>query len=69
VNKLYTAWTMKIRQREIACILAALRFWQRAVRDGGGIPYSDIAGQAGAPLSAEEVDELCEFLSNSYNAR
>lgn len=49
--------------RELATVLAALRYWQRDLEsadelfDGGG-HFADHV-----PLSAAEIDELCERLN------
>lgn len=57
---------MKLTEREVATMLAALRYWQ--LRQTGEAPdndYDDIASDGGklSPLPPEEVDELCEKIN------
>lgn len=56
--------------RELSTVLAALRFYQAALDEPGhgqGIPSGirDIADNLGQvePLTADEIDELCEKLN------
>lgn len=53
-----------INNRELATILAALRYWQREGMMSGG-HEQDIACDDGefAPLNADEIDGLCERLN------
>jgi hypothetical protein len=55
-----------IDDREHATILAALRYWQRKGLESPA-PEDDIATNAGTliGLSAEEIDELCEWINCS----
>ena len=46
--------------RELATVLAALRYWQ-AARDISPRIY-DIAAEAGEPLADTEIDALCARL-------
>lgn len=53
-------------EREIATILAALRYWQQNILDRGLYPEnvsSHFDGGRIDPLESEEVDELCERLN------
>lgn len=47
--------------RELATVLAALRYWQDA-RDVPPDIY-DIAAEAGEPLADSEIEALCERLN------
>ena len=53
-----------MNKRELATVLAALRYWQREGLISGG-HEQDIAsdGETIKPLSAEEIDALCEELN------
>jgi hypothetical protein len=59
------------QNREVATILAALRFYQREMRDGL-VPYCDAEyflldiasdGNTEVMLSADEIDDLCEKIN------
>lgn len=51
--------------RQLSTALAALRFWQREGLTGAGGEH-DVATDGGTiePLSAHEIDELCEAINN-----
>ena len=51
-------------ERELATVLAALRFWQRhlAQNDDGPINFAHF-DQIVTPLTADEIDDLCERLN------
>lgn len=52
-----------MNRRELNTILAALRYWQREGLLSGG-HEQDIAADAGVvPLTAVEIDALCERLN------
>lgn len=53
--------TVRFTDRQLATILAALRYWQREGLMSAGFEQ-DVATNEGTlePLSAEEIDELCE---------
>lgn len=55
--------------RELATVLAALRYWQRTTthlqRATDGFPENVIAADAGCPLYDEEIDKLCQRLNGS----
>ena len=52
-----------MNKRELATVLAALRYWQRKLPIGAK-PEADIATDGGIePLSAEEIDALCEKIN------
>ena len=55
---------MKTTSRQLATILAALRYWQREGIMSGGHEH-DIAsdGDTLKPLTADEIDDLCEELN------
>jgi hypothetical protein len=50
--------------RELATVLAALRFWQRKGLDLGGMEQ-EIASDGGelTPLTDDEIDDLCRKLN------
>ena len=53
-----------IDRRELATILAALRLWQRAgTKVADTFPEAMITSDAGAALTADEIDALCERLN------
>lgn len=59
---------MKTNERELATVLAALRFYQATLANGDGASlgnYGDIASDLGRldPLSDEEIDDLCQGLN------
>lgn len=54
-----------VSERELATVLAALRFWQRQLADCDGRDISPDHFDCVEPLSATEVDILCERLNGS----
>jgi hypothetical protein len=55
-------------KQELATVLAALRVYQQQLEMNGGAPPQDVEEVATnmsefAPMSAEEIDELCERLN------
>jgi hypothetical protein len=57
---------METTPEELATILAALRFWQRAGLGGASKPQEwDIATNDGTvePLTEEQIDTLCERIN------
>lgn len=62
---------ISVTEREHTTILAALRLWQRDaahIADGDGSIIA-IAEEAGASLSNEEIDTLCERINFTSNRR
>jgi hypothetical protein len=58
--------TVRLTGRELATVLAALRYWQQRLDDSGGeAPVLDYFDDAVTPLTAEEIDWLCERLNDS----
>ncbi len=50
--------------RELATVLAALRLWQRALmKDPAHVWHSEHFAGGITPLTAKEVDDLCERLN------
>jgi hypothetical protein len=54
--------------RELATVLAALRYWQREGQSGNSVdtePEQDVATNGGTlePLAEDEIDALCERLN------
>jgi hypothetical protein len=59
---------ISLNQRELGTTLAALRYWQReGLASSGG--EHDIANDSGAiePLSADEIDALCERINGPHD--
>lgn len=57
---------LSITPRELATILAALRYWQASDRNAvAEAPEYDIASDSGEfePLGNDEIDTLCEQLN------
>jgi hypothetical protein len=50
---------MTLSVRERATVLAALRYWQRDLKEGDDVPLFELFEDA-TPLTAEEIDDLCE---------
>jgi len=57
-----------VTERELATLLAALRFWQRAVPEKDAKAYSPLHFQSCQPLAHAEIDALCEKLNVSLGA-
>lgn len=50
-----------LTERELATVLASLRFWQRHLETHRGeIPFADHFDDTITPLTVEEIDDLCE---------
>lgn len=55
---------ISLTTRELATVLAALRYWQRNVEDNDDGPIDgEHFDEATTPLTAAEIDELCERLN------
>ena len=57
---------LQLDRRELGTVLAALRFWQRALNWSGAPPgMLPIATDDGEvePLTADEIDTLCERIN------
>jgi hypothetical protein len=54
---------MKLDKRQLATVLAALRYWQREGLRSDSCIEHEIATDAGAPLTKEETDALCVSLN------
>jgi hypothetical protein len=53
-----------LTDRELATVLAALRYWQQdLLANEGEPPISEHFEGGNTPLDAEEIDELCERLN------
>lgn len=54
-----------MNRRELATVLAALRYWQRVGTLDKGAPEDDIATEGGTiqPLDVAEIDDFCEELN------
>lgn len=55
----------RLTPRELATVLAALRYWQHLllIREHTGPISADHFDDEITPLSADEVDDLCERLN------
>jgi hypothetical protein len=54
----------RLTDRELATVLAALRCWQHGLDDSGGeAPVLDYFDDTVTPLTAAEIDGLCERLN------
>lgn len=53
----------KLSVRELATVLAALRFWQRAVPERSAKAYSPEHFEDVQPLSHSEIDTVCDRLN------
>lgn len=56
---------VSVSERELATVLAALRFWQRHLTDCDGRDISPDHFDWVEPLSPDEVDILCERFNRS----
>lgn len=54
---------IKLSPRELATVLAALRYWQEELEPDGIPPIMDYFTDGTEPLSIEDIDELCERLN------
>jgi hypothetical protein len=54
---------IKLTTRELATVLAALRYWQGELEDTGGEPPIDDYFVDQKPLMPDDIDELCERLN------
>ena len=52
-----------MKGRELATVLAALRYWQQDLEANDGPPISGEFFADCEPLTSEEIDELCERLN------
>ena len=56
--------TVRFTDRELATLLAALRYWQQGLDDNEGeAPLRDHFEDEVTPLAHEEIDDLCERLN------
>ena len=53
----------KLSRRELATVLAALRYWQRDLAENEEPPICEHFDERIAPLSANEIDTLIERLN------
>lgn len=54
---------MKLTDKELATVLAALRYWQDDLEENNGHPAILEYFEEVDPLSVDEIDELCEKLN------
>lgn len=54
----------RLTKRELATVIAALRYWQVAVDQSNGPPISDYFFNSVTPLSDDEIDALCDRLNS-----
>jgi hypothetical protein len=56
--------TMQLTDRELATVLAALRYWQQELAaNNDAAPISDHFQDGPTPLTVDEIDDLCERLN------
>ena len=53
----------KLNRRELATVLAALRYWQRDLAENEGLPVCEHFDDRISPLSVDEIDTLIERLN------
>ena len=53
---------MNLSDRELATVLAALRYWQDVMYPYGAAAYPEHFEET-EPLTAREIDDLCERLN------
>jgi hypothetical protein len=58
---------IRLTDRELATVLAALRYWQRELDECGPPPIAEPFDDAITPLTADEIDDLCERLNTTEN--
>lgn len=54
---------MRLSERELATVLAALRYWQQDLADNDECPISEGHFEDHDPLTVDEIDDLCERLN------
>ena len=59
---------MDLTPRELATVLAALRYWQRSLTEGATPPITEHFADA-TPLDAGAIDDLCERLNTQPENR
>ena len=55
--------SVKITRRELATVLAALRYWQRDLAENEEPPICEHFDDRISPLSVDEIDTLIERLN------
>ena len=56
--------SIDLNERELAAVLAALRYWQRDLAESDSGPISpEHFADATTPLTVEEIDSLCQILN------
>jgi hypothetical protein len=53
--------TIRLNERELATVLAPLRYWQQHLAENDNPISEHFADQT--PLTVEEIDDLCERLN------
>ena len=55
---------VNLTDRELATVLAALRYWQQDLAISGEVPIcQEHFDDRNTPLTVEDIDELCEHLN------
>lgn len=54
---------ISISKRELATVLAALRYWQQDLADNEDGPIDDLHFDEHEPLTVDEIEDLCERLN------
>jgi hypothetical protein len=55
--------TMTLTDRDLATVLAALRYWQQDLSENEGPIITHHFDDRITPLTVEEIDDLCEQLN------
>ena len=60
------SWTIKVNERELDTILAALRVYQTMLNMQSAVvdDVHNIASEHGEPMTEAEIDTLCENLNS-----
>lgn len=53
----------RLNKRELATVLAALRYWQQDLDENEEPPISEHFFNSITPLTSDEIDELCDRLN------
>lgn len=54
---------MKLTEKELTTVLAALRYWQQSVEEGEEPPIMEHFADGTEPLTDDKIDDLCERLN------
>jgi hypothetical protein len=62
--------SIQLDDRELAAVLAGLRLLQQSLERGNGLPHEieQICAAAGAGLTSQEINRLCQRINVADNA-